>query len=102
VTSRVKNHQWETIMKRAFLTAFFLATLIYTAYSQYVVDSTLLLSKKDMQWWRDAKFGLFIHFGLFSILGRGEWVMFSERKGGAARSVPVFIIDTGTVGNLYH
>jgi alpha-L-fucosidase len=51
-----------------------------TAYSQsYVQDSTLLLSKKDMQWWRDAKFGLFIHFGLYAIPGRGEWVMWDER-----------------------
>ncbi|MNJ61157.1 Alpha-L-fucosidase [compost metagenome] len=31
-----------------------------------------------MQWWRDAKFGLFIHWGLYSILGRGEWAMFNE------------------------
>ena len=32
-----------------------------------------------MQGWREAKFGLFIHFGLYSILGRGEWVMWNER-----------------------
>jgi len=25
-----------------------------------------------MKWWRDAKFGMFIHFGLYSGLG-GEW-----------------------------
>ena len=27
---------------------------------------------------RDAKFGLFIHWGVFSILGDGEWVMNNE------------------------
>lgn len=27
---------------------------------------------KRMQWWRDAKFGMFIHFGLYSGLG-GQW-----------------------------
>ena len=43
-----------------------------------VVDSTLLLSNQDMQWWRNAKFGLFIHYGLYSILGKGEWIMFKE------------------------
>ena len=32
-----------------------------------------------MQWWRDSKFGLFIHFGLYSILGEGEWAMFFEQ-----------------------
>jgi alpha-L-fucosidase len=30
-------------------------------------------------WWRDAKFGLFIHWGLYSIPGRGEWVQWSEQ-----------------------
>ena len=32
-----------------------------------------------MEWWRDAKFGLFIHWGLYSLLGRGEWIMFWEK-----------------------
>ena len=30
-------------------------------------------------WWRDAKFGLFMHWGLYSILGRGEWVQWNEQ-----------------------
>ena len=58
---------------------FFLFVLANSLHSQYVDDSTLLLSKNDMKWWRNAKLGLFIHFGLYSILGRGEWVMWSER-----------------------
>jgi alpha-L-fucosidase len=45
---------------------------------QEVIDSTLLLSNQDMQWWRNAKFGMFIHFGLYAIPGKGEWAMFSE------------------------
>ena len=32
-----------------------------------------------MKWWREAKFGLYIHYGLYSILGRHEWVMNRER-----------------------
>lgn len=28
------------------------------------------------QWFRDAKFGLFIHYGLYSLLGKGEWVQY--------------------------
>ncbi|WP_089834830.1 alpha-L-fucosidase [Chitinophaga filiformis] len=32
-----------------------------------------------MQWWKDSKFGLFIHFGLYSVLGEGEWAMFNKR-----------------------
>jgi alpha-L-fucosidase len=26
-------------------------------------------------WFQDAKFGLFIHWGVYSLLGKGEWVM---------------------------
>ena len=26
-------------------------------------------------WFRDAKFGMFIHWGVYSQLGEGEWVM---------------------------
>ncbi len=32
-----------------------------------------------MQWWHEARFGMFIHWGLYSILARGEWVMYQER-----------------------
>lgn len=27
------------------------------------------------EWYRDAKFGMFIHWGVYSLLGNGEWVM---------------------------
>lgn len=30
---------------------------------------------KARQWFQDAKFGMFIHWGVYSILGEGEWVM---------------------------
>lgn len=34
---------------------------------------------KDYQkWFREASFGMFIHWGLYSILGRGEWVRYHE------------------------
>ena len=35
--------------------------------------------KKRIKWFSDARFGIFIHWGLYSILGRGEWVMYVER-----------------------
>jgi len=28
-----------------------------------------------MEWWRDAKYGMFIHWGLYSLLGRSEWAL---------------------------
>jgi alpha-L-fucosidase len=33
---------------------------------------------RRMKWWHDAKFGMFIHWGLYSVLGRHEWVMENE------------------------
>jgi len=30
---------------------------------------------KARQWFQEAKFGLFIHWGVYSVLGDGEWVM---------------------------
>jgi alpha-L-fucosidase len=32
----------------------------------------------SLAWFREAKFGLFMHFGLYSLLGRHEWVMYRE------------------------
>ena len=32
----------------------------------------------DQQWFPAARFGMFIHFGLYALLGRGEWVMYNE------------------------
>jgi len=34
--------------------------------------------ERRMRWWHDAKFGMFIHWGLYSVLGRHEWVMEME------------------------
>ena len=31
-----------------------------------------------LKWFSEARFGLFMHYGLYSILGRGEWVMLRE------------------------
>ena len=39
----------------------------------------LKLSEDDLKWWRDAKIGMFIHWGLYSLLGRGEWAYFNEK-----------------------
>lgn len=33
----------------------------------------------NLAWFAQARFGLFLHYGLYSMLGRGEWAMFHER-----------------------
>ncbi len=34
---------------------------------------------KAREWFQDAKFGLFVHWGTYSVLGKGEWVMQTDR-----------------------
>jgi alpha-L-fucosidase len=34
---------------------------------------------KRTQWWREARFGMFIHFGLYAVPARGEWVKSIEK-----------------------
>jgi alpha-L-fucosidase len=34
---------------------------------------------RRMKWWHEARFGMFVHWGLYSQLGRHEWVMNRER-----------------------
>ncbi|HWC76370.1 MAG TPA: alpha-L-fucosidase [Blastocatellia bacterium] len=39
-------------------------------------------SKSNLEarrWFQDAKFGLFVHWGVYSVLGDGEWVMNNKR-----------------------
>ena len=35
--------------------------------------------KAALKWFSEAKVGLFVHYGLYSLLERGAWVMWSER-----------------------
>jgi len=30
---------------------------------------------KHLEWWREARFGMFVTWGLYAQLERGEWVM---------------------------
>lgn len=41
--------------------------------------SALQKKEERMRWWTEAKFGMVIHWGLYSIPGRGEWVRLVER-----------------------
>ena len=34
---------------------------------------------KSIRWFREARYGMFIHFGLYSLLGRHEWALCLER-----------------------
>ncbi len=34
--------------------------------------------ERRMKWWHEAKFGMFIHWGLYSVIGQHEWAMEEE------------------------
>ena len=42
------------------------------------VSAPAIQNHPDMQWWQEARFGMFIHWGVYSIPGRGEWLMYQE------------------------
>jgi alpha-L-fucosidase len=49
-----------------------------------LIEANTVMAQTDndrarrMKWWHEAKFGMFIHWGLYSVVGRHEWVMENE------------------------
>jgi alpha-L-fucosidase len=41
-------------------------------------EATARTRDRRMEWWRRARFGMFIHYGLYAQLARNEWVMALE------------------------
>ncbi len=42
------------------------------------MSKSISANDEHMQWFREARFGMFIHWGLYSLVGRHEWVMNTE------------------------
>ncbi len=66
------------LRKLTLIAAFFLAlsSNIIAQTGPYVPTADNLAARKKFQ---DLKFGLFIHWGVYSILGAGEWVMYEKK-----------------------
>ena len=43
------------------------------------LEQTAATRAERLRWWQEARFGMFIHWGLYAQLGRHEWVMNRER-----------------------
>src|SRR3954466_6215396 len=64
-------------LKRYLLVIFFAcAGIILYAQDKYQPSPENL---KNREWFEQARFGLFIHWGVYSQLGDGEWVMNNQR-----------------------
>jgi alpha-L-fucosidase len=59
-------------MKKIVFILFVISSVIISHAQTYTPSQANLEARKEFQ---DEKFGLFIHWGLYSILGDGEWVM---------------------------
>jgi alpha-L-fucosidase len=65
-----------------FITTLVSLSLVSSAQKNYLVESKADKDKR-MEWWRDARFGMFIHWGLYAVpsgeykgdTGFGEWIM---------------------------
>lgn len=58
--------------KSILLLLFLMSSIVSMAQQNYEATEENL---KARQWFEDAKFGMFIHWGVYSVLGDGEWVM---------------------------
>ena len=43
-------------------------------YTKHLTDETWAEKLKRLEWWTEARFGMFIHFGLYAAPARQEWV----------------------------
>ena len=43
------------------------------------MENSLEIILERTRWFRQARFGMFIHFGLYTIPGRGEWIRSNEK-----------------------
>ena len=67
-------------MKRIMLTMLLVALVSQSAFSQKKIwDETENQKKERLSWWTEARFGMFIHWGLYAQAARHEWVKKQER-----------------------
>jgi alpha-L-fucosidase len=45
----------------------------------FLLTVSLAVAQAPQEWFREARFGMFIHWGVYSLLGKGEWVMENDR-----------------------
>ena len=56
-------------------------TIAYSSTPRRLFDETPAEKAGRLSWWTHDRFGMFIHFGLYSLPAKGEWVKMTERVG---------------------
>ena len=65
--------------KTIILTLLILLSLSHSFSQEKIWDETEAQKQERMQWWTNDRFGMFIHWGLYSLPARHEWVQKYER-----------------------
>ena len=64
---------------RIFIAVFLGIVATPALFAQWAPMASDANASQRIEWWRQARFGMFIHWGVYSILGRGEWVQWNEQ-----------------------
>ncbi|WP_431295184.1 alpha-L-fucosidase [Pedobacter sp. P26] len=66
-------------MRKLILSALLMFSLTFSGFTQNRLSNETAAEKtKRMEWWTDARFGMFIHWGLYAMPARHEWVKSNE------------------------
>lgn len=57
--------------------------------TEFTMPALTPITQPNTSWFRDARFGFFIHYGVYSAIARGEWVMNQEGMSPAAYALHV-------------
>jgi alpha-L-fucosidase len=70
----------EKVNSRLKRTARLISALLLTLCASLAQDTAMATdAQARVDWWRQARFGMFIHWGVYAIPGRGEWVQWNEK-----------------------
>ncbi|MCU7549241.1 alpha-L-fucosidase [Chitinophagaceae bacterium LB-8] len=62
------------------LFAFFVMMAGFAFGQKKLGNETIEQKTKRMEWWTDARFGMFIHWGLYALPARHEWIKMREKQ----------------------
>jgi alpha-L-fucosidase len=66
------------VRKIALILLLVVVTCSFASAQKRLGNETAAQKKQRMEWWTDARFGMFIHWGLYSQAARHEWVKHNE------------------------
>ncbi len=80
---KLKSYFKKSVMRNSFLLIFILVHSLCLGQipkylTKYKKEYDINPREANKKWFKEAQFGLFIHYGMYSLLGKGEWVQFRD------------------------